>query len=276
MRAGGLTFAFLCSMSSLPVTELRSWPGPTAGPECDLHAPALEVLARHGSPEPREEFDLESGDVRAIEAGISTLLMDLFRRSRSAEVFDVLMEQSSPQMMRRIRTRLRFRGGHLDPAEVLQDTYVNIYRYPSQFDGRRVGAFHAWSARIVDNAISRQLRGNTNGRELRLLPLEILDQESESPDRDPGAQAIAKESCEQVVRAMALFLQVYLDAYTRLSARERFVLQMVEVHSMRYVELAEVLEIRPEALKMVVFRARRRIFARVQRVLDAGACADER
>nr|HET7859075.1 hypothetical protein [Caldimonas sp.] len=52
-----------------------------------------------------------------------------------------------------------------------------------------------------------------------------------------------------------------------LSERERFVLQMVEVRCMRYAALAAVLAIRPEALKMIVFRARKRIFDRTAQLL---------
>ena len=59
--------------------------------------------------------------------------------------------------------------------------------------------------------------------------------------------------------ALGLLLQCYLTAYQELGERERFVLQMVEIRGMRYAELAQVLGIRPEALKMVVFRARKRI-----------------
>ncbi len=44
---------------------------------------------------------------------------------------------------------------------------------------------------------------------------------------------------------------------------------MVEVNGMRYAELAETMSIRPEALKMVVFRARQRIMKRVSRVVSA-------
>mgnify|MGYP000337793664 CR=1 FL=1 len=53
------------------------------------------------------------------------------------------------------------------------------------------------------------------------------------------------------------------------SDRERFVLQMVEVRQTRYAELATVLGIRAEAIKMVVFRARKRIFDRIGQQLMA-------
>ena len=258
-------------MSSLMIAEPRHAPAHATASIRDPNAVALEVLAGNGFPEPMAGFVLEPGDALALAAATSTRLMDLYRLGRSSEVFDLLVEQSSPQMMRRVRTRLRFLGGHLDPQEVLQDTYINIYRYPTHFDGRRPGAFHAWSARIVDNAIRRQLRKQKSGIELRLLPDEVLARESDSPQRDPRAQVIAKESCQQAAEAMVVFLGVYLQAYAQLSERERFVLQMVEVHQMCYADLARVLEIRPEALKMVVFRARRRIFAKIRTVLAAGA-----
>jgi DNA-directed RNA polymerase specialized sigma24 family protein len=60
---------------------------------------------------------------------------------------------------------------------------------------------------------------------------------------------------------------MYLGAYEHLSDRERFVLHMVEVRGLRYAELAKTVGIRPEALKMVVFRARRRIAQRIEQQL---------
>ncbi len=53
-------------------------------------------------------------------------------------------------------------------------------------------------------------------------------------------------------RVFQLFLILYLEAYRGLSEREQFVLQMVEVKGLRYAELAKVVGIRAEALKMVV------------------------
>jgi DNA-directed RNA polymerase specialized sigma24 family protein len=63
-------------------------------------------------------------------------------------------------------------------------------------------------------------------------------------------------------------LHAYLLAFERLSERERYVLQMVEVRRMRYAGLAQILGIRPEALKMVVFRARKRIHERLGNILS--------
>ncbi len=236
----------------------------------DPSCTALSFLERQGCPDPGKQFDLDASDRSAWESAISTQLMDLYRRSGSAEAFNMLMEQSRPQLLRRVRSGLRYLAANLDPEEVLQDASINIYRYPKNFDGRRPGAFRAWSARIIDNAIRRQLRVHRSGPDTTLVPMEILACEADVRQREPSRLVMDREACEKVSKAMVLFLAIYLDAYSSLSERERFVLQMVEVQDMRYAELAKILEIRPEALKMVVFRARRRIHGRIQAALGDG------
>ncbi|MEO6594863.1 MAG: sigma factor, partial [Planctomycetota bacterium] len=86
-------------------------------------------------------------------AALATALMDVFRRSSDADVFDCLVQWVGPQLYARVRSRLRSLGALYDPQEILQDTFVNIYRYPDRFLASRPGAFAAWSSTIVDNAI---------------------------------------------------------------------------------------------------------------------------
>ena len=90
---------------------------------------------------------------------------------------------------------------------------------------------------------------------------------------EPSRQAENQEECAATASAMGVVLGAYLACYQELSERERFVLQMVEVKKTRYAELAGVLGIRPEALKMVVFRARKRLFERLGRALASSADA---
>lgn len=207
-------------------------------------------------------------------AAMATALMDEYRKTGSAEVFECLVQVSVPQLHARVRSRLRFLGAQLDPNEVLQDAIINIYRYPDRFDACRPGAFAAWSSTIVDNTIRRQLRRMTQGLALSLSPAEVLAQHPGAHALEPDRQAEDHEECAQTIRSFQLLLQFYLAAFLQLSERERFVLQMVEVRRMRYAQLATVLGIRPEALKMVVFRARKRLFERMARWLGgAGEAA---
>ncbi|MFN3244552.1 MAG: RNA polymerase sigma factor [Planctomycetota bacterium] len=194
--------------------------------------------------------------------------MDAFRKTGDSEAFDGLVRWAGPQLRARVRSRLRSLGAMLDPNEVWQDTIVNIYRYPDRFLASRPGAFAAWSSTIVDNAIRRHLRRSKRDLGVTLRDPEVLQEQADESMREPSKQAETHEECMATASAFGLVLQAYLLAFHKLAERERFVLQMVEVRQMRYAELAQILGIRPEALKMVVFRARKRIHDRLQQLLS--------
>lgn len=138
---------------------------------------------------------------------------------------------------------------------------MNIYLYPDRFDATRPGAFRAWSSMILDNVLRRWLKKHHTGP--RLQSVEWLVEAPDARAHEPMEAVIECEEGEQDVRTWRVFLALYLRAYAMLPEKERFVLQMVEVHGKSYAALAEELGIRREALKMAVFRARRRLLARL-------------
>lgn len=233
---------------------------------------AEALLLAHGT-----MVDAIPGAVGAADAtrlaATATALMDLFRRTGDSEVFEGLIRLVGPTLFARVRSRMRYLGANLDPHEVLQDAIINIYRYPDRFDACRPGAFAAWSSTIVDNTIRRQMRRSRGSFEIALSPVEVLAQHADASAREPVMQVQDSEECVTALAAFRLFLAFYLAAFNSLSERERFVLQMVEVRQMRYAELATILAIRPEALKMVVFRARKRIFDRLVQMFGPTAAA---
>ena len=206
----------------------------------------------------------------ASRDGVATALMDLYRTTGADRVFEALIALCRNQLLQRVRSRTLFLGGRVDAEELLQDAVINIYRYPARFDGRRPGAFRAWSSTIVDNAVRRHMRRSTSGLVIRLQPTELLAEEPDRQHQGPSETAIAAEDLERTAAAFRLLLSYYLAAYQRLNERERFVLQMVEVEGQRYAQIGETLGMRPEALKMVVFRARKRLFARVSAMMSSG------
>lgn len=229
---------------------------------------AAALLQRHGR-SVAEIPGLLPGDAALEHAAYATALMDLFRCTGDSEVFDALAELAGPQLLARVRSKLRCLGLQLDPQEVLQDAMVNIYRYPDRFDACRPGAFAAWSTTIVDNAVRRRLRKRSTLVEVALSPTEVLCQHADLQAREPSALVEEREDSEAAALALQVLLSCYLAAFEQLSARERWVLHQVEVEQRRYVDLAAELAIRPEALKMVVFRARRRVLERVSQLLQA-------
>lgn len=230
---------------------------------------ATALLDDHGCA-PVFSSAVEPTEFRERTAATATALMDLFRRTGEAEVFESLVELATPELLVRVRSRLRSLGGQFDPHEVLQDAIVNIFRYPDRFVASRPNAFAAWSATIVDNAIRRQLRRRTGGPTVALSPSEVLAQQADLRAIEPDREAVAHEESVATASAFGLLLTCYVTAFETLGDRERFVLQMVEVQRMRYADVARLLGIRPEAIKMVVFRGRKRIFERMGEIFHAG------
>lgn len=205
---------------------------------------------------------------------LATALMDAFRVTRDPDAFDGLVRWAGPQVRARIRARLRRLGAALDADEVWQDTFVNVYRYPDRFSARRPGAFAAWSATVADNALRRLLRVRQRDLGVALRDPEVLQGRADERAVEPSRRAQDREDCVAVAAAFRVVLQAYLACYLQLSDREQLVLQMVEVRGMRYAALGERLGVRADALKMVVFRARKRLYQRMSQVLG-GAGEDE-
>ena len=211
-----------------------------------------------------------TGSVR--EAAAATALMDCYRRTGESQGFDALVGIVAGGLLQRIRSRLRHFGSRFDSNEVLQDALINIYRYPTRFLASRPGAFAAWSSTIVDNSVRRQLRGWSIGNAVQRTS-DLLEQQADTHAREPSCEAEEREQCEHTLSAFGVLLQGYLHAFQGISEREQHVLQMVEVAQMRYAELAKPLGIRPEALEMVVFRARKRVMERMAQVFEPKSIA---
>jgi len=223
----------------------------------------ISLLERLGCDGP-----LESSDPTKADAALATALMDAFRKTRDPDAYDGLVRWAGSQLRARVRSRLRSLGAMMDPNEVWQDTIVNIYRYPDRFLATRPGAFAAWSSTIVDNAIRRLLRRSKQDLATVLRDPEVMQEQVDKSMREPSLEAENNEECRVTARAFGLVLHAYLLAFEQLSDRERYVLQMVEVRRMRYAGIAQILGMRPEALKMVVFRARKRINERLGDILS--------
>jgi RNA polymerase sigma-70 factor (ECF subfamily) len=244
-----------------------------AAPNADFADPAVgrvrirnhahELLRRHGLP-PLAGADV---DPELRDAGLATSLMEAFRRSGDPEVFDCLARWAAPQLLARIRSRLRGLGQALDAQEILQDALVNVYRYPDRFLASRPGAFAAWSTTIIDNVIRRQLRRQRSGPAVALQAPELLQERADAAALEPPAVVAGREQSVATARAFAVLLCGYDAAFRALRQREQFALQLVEVRGLRYAQIAAMLGIRAEAVKMIVFRARRRLFERLAGLL---------
>lgn len=201
---------------------------------------------------------VEIASPQQLSDWISTTLMDAYKRTRDARCFALLFECNQAAFLVAIQGHLRRARSHIDPADVLQEAFLNIYRYPHRFLPDRADAFRNWGHRIVRNTALKFLRG-----EGRLSRHQTLDEEFQCEDqraRSPLRAASEHEGAEIVDHAYLLYLSLYLLHFHRLSPREQRALTAVEVEGLHYREVAAELGLRLENLKMVIFRGRQKIF----------------
>jgi RNA polymerase sigma-70 factor (ECF subfamily) len=198
---------------------------------------------------------------------LSTRLMEVFRLERSKNCFGLLYELNSGHLLTQVAGRLRRYASKADPNDVLQEVFFNVYRYPHRFNCAREDAFRVWSAMIVRNTVLKHLRSQGRGGRQE-VPFEDLSDQPETNALNPLNGAIEKEANNECSRVYVTYLQLYLEFYTMLSERERRALHLVEVEGESYRVAAQDLEIKLENLKMVIFRARRKIHRAMRRVFD--------
>ena len=203
----------------------------------------------------------------SLRDALSTRLMESFRLAQTKQCFGLLYELNSQHLYAQVAGRLRRYSSKADPHDVLQEVFFNVYRYPHRFNSEREDAFRVWSAMIVRNTVLKHLRSQGRGGRVE-IPFEDLSDQPEARSQNPLNGAIEKESNAECSRVYANYLQLYLRFYSMLSERERRALHLVEVEDYSYRVAAQDLDIKLENLKMVIFRARRKIHRAMRRVFD--------
>ena len=218
-------------------------------------SPALEALANGKPP-------IEGSSVATDQLYIdwvSTCLMDTFKDTGDSAAFALLFELNSASFLHAIQCNLRRSYHRVDAQDVLQEVWLNIYRYPGRFQADRADAFRGWGHRIARNTLIKALKGHARRSCFTSMDEEHTqpeDQQTLRPDRAAGFA----ERATTVNHAFMLYLQLYLQHFERLSDKERRALSMVEIDGKSYRDTAAALGIRLENLKMVIFRGRRKIF----------------
>jgi len=223
---------------------------------------ARELRLRGLAPDPGSTEDRDEYENR-----IGTALMALFRDGRDPQVFEALYGCTGPGVLQWIRSLLGRELSHLDPAELLQDTFVNVYRYPSAFREEHGGSFRVWVRTIAGNVVRRAALLRSR------LPQHDLEEAGELEDRAGGPiQAIQdQDEAQRLRQAWVLLLWYYAQAWKELSQRDRRTLHLVEVEGLSYQEAGRVLAVGRSNMKMIVFRSRKRIARRIREAMARGS-----
>lgn len=203
----------------------------------------------------------------AARRWLETALMTAFRDSGREDVFEALYRVASASMLRWISHLLASRRQEGDPLEVLQDTFVNIFRYARGFRSENGCTFSGWARTIAANLVRRA------GMRRKLLFLSALPSGVAEPmDQRAGPQQCCQSSEQeaQLGKAWTLLLLHYARAFQSLGERDRMALELIEVEGMSYTEAGARLRVGRSNMKMIMFRARKRL-----RALMARAMPDE-
>lgn len=189
---------------------------------------------------------------------VSTALMDAYRNGGDSAVFAELFELNRLWVEHAVQSRLRRVASRVDAQDVVQEVFLNIFRYPHRFHADRADAFKGWAHRIAHNTLIKFAKGQSRFSCVAESD-EIAEQAEDTHTRQPDLAAEDAEGAVVANCAYLLYLQLYLRHFAELSVKERFALTQVEVEGVPYRDVAAAMGIRLENLKMVIFRGRRKI-----------------
>ncbi len=143
---------------------------------------------------------------------------------------------------------------HADCLDLTQETFLGIYKGIGAF--RRDSSFETWLFKIATNAYRKRLRWGIAGkRDAPEVPLEG------SPEEGGAIETLAATDLpapgEEMLRRERAF--VLRQAIDRLPEQMRKCLVLRVDHEMAYKEIAVVLRLSSETVKVHLARARRRL-----------------
>lgn len=201
-----------------------------------------------------------------------TDLLARFASTGDRRLFDTIARLADPYLVRRAQAEIAKRRASLEAREVVQEALLNIFRYAGSFRPTVSHAFATWSSRIVANVVLRLLRPRRSPKPISIHDVDGWDLPA-GVRHDPVRQLDDSESRVRLRTDFALWLRVYYEAYLGLTNLQQDILHRVEILGLSYSTIADELGMRVEAVKMVVYRGRKRLQQDMQRLTGIAASA---
>lgn len=199
--------------------------------------------------------------------------MARFRETRGAADFEALYRGSRALVLAWVVQLTGRQRVTLDPFELVQDTFVNIYRYAGGFRHDDDASFRRWARTIATNVVRRAARVRLGLHGRVQVTLGAMEVEPTDPRPGPAQGLEDEERRGELRRAYGLVLLHYARAFASLSPRDREALELVEVLGLPYREVGARLGVGLSNTKMIVFRARQRLRAHLERAFAAAELA---
>ncbi len=209
----------------------------------------------------------------SIDNRVGTALMALYRDTGSEAVFEALHSTTESAVLQWIRGLLGRGVRQLDPVELVQDTFVNVFRYPKGFRDTHAGSYRVWVRTIAGNIVRR-----ARTRQQRPFVQSLPDgfHEPVDPKATPESSAQHGEQERGLRTAWMIFLMHYGEAWKDLRPRDKLALHLVEVEGRSYVDAGAMLDVGRSNMKMIIFRSRKRIARRMAESLRGAATETRR
>ena len=175
------------------------------------------------------------------------------------------------ELMLRYQNRLVSLLSHLvgkrDMAEDLaQDVFLRVYRARKRYiPGSK---FSTWLFTIANNIASNALRGLARRREVDIRP----SNPNESAGNPLEAAAVAASALMPTRQLdKAELRQVVQLAVATLNERQRMAVLLAKFEHLSYTEIADIMEMTPQAIKSLLSRARTKLREVIEPYLEQGA-----
>jgi RNA polymerase sigma-70 factor, ECF subfamily len=168
--------------------------------------------------------------IRAVQAG-------------DHQAFESLVRRYQRQVANLIYLTM---GSRDDVDDIAQEIFIRVYRSLSKF--KFDASFFSWLYRITMNLCIDEIRKRKIRRMLSLdyLTEDALEKSRKSKDYTIASDSVLTEEKRQVIQS----------ALQQLTPEHREVLVLREYQDLSYNEIAEILDLRLEAVKSRIFRAR--------------------
>lgn len=278
------TFAWRCLRLQAAI-RLSRCGYPDSGVRNSMSSSDAIVLAGEGRRRP-SPFSLGLSEVAAVGAVKSTVMMPNAaaqsgtRTKLTAEQMDARQQQRAEDgeliraaqkgdrqafdaLVRRydrsvLRLALHMLGNEQDAQDVHQEAFLKAYRHLSNF--RFECSFYTWLYRIVTNLCLDQLRRRKSRRE---DPSTVLDGAGDEIDllaNLTDGRASANPARELERKTMNTAIQ---DALNELTPRERTVFELKHYQGLKLRTIGEMLSTTEETAKNTLFRATRKLRAKL-------------
>lgn len=182
---------------------------------------------------------------------------ELIRAAQKGDrsAFDALVRRHDRSVL---RLALHMLGNEQDAQDVHQDAFIKAYRHLSNF--RFECSFYTWLYRIVTNLCLDQLRRRKSRKE---DPSTVMDAAGEEMDLMANLQddrATANPARELERKNMNAAIKSALDSLT---PRERTVFELKHYQGLKLRTIGEMLSTTEETAKNTLFRATRKLRAKL-------------